>query len=278
MTHHPLDGARERVRRAEAHFDRVQREWDAMPKQAKAVGTTTEFKATEQKIVVSIESTLPVLDQTWALEISEAIFNLRCALDYLVWELSHWNVHRNKKAPKPSWNTQFPIVSSENLIKAEQIQSLAPGHLALIKSLQPYSASNLDRFMVQILAMGTDPEPLIKKHPLFLLNTLNNHAKHRFLHVVTAGHHTLSMGAATAIDCDIGNPNYFIQAGPLQAGAKLAEFDVLSTTGPNPSVDMPIEIEPTVLYGGSFILYDFPRMRQIVTDALNMFQSVLAPP
>src|ERR1041384_6638870 len=102
---HPLDGADARLARAREHFDIVQREWDALAPYSKTITLKSEYVADVQKIQVFIDG-VPTVNQRWSLEISECLFNLRCALDYLAWELAKWNLIKKGEVREPRGNTQ----------------------------------------------------------------------------------------------------------------------------------------------------------------------------
>lgn len=135
---HPLDGAYTRVKRAREHFESVQQEWMSMAEATKLITLSSRFDRDTSKIEVFIAA-VPELNQQWALEISEMLFNLRCALDYLAWELANWNLRAKGEQRDPSNATQYPIAVSEARLNPAQVKDLDPKHAAVIKWLQPYS-------------------------------------------------------------------------------------------------------------------------------------------
>lgn len=271
---HPLDGADIRVARADEHFKTVEGKWLALSKEAKSVTFQSKYEADAQKIIVSI-ATAPVIDQTGSLDISECLFNLRCALDYLTWELACWNLRKKGEAREPSPQTQYPISTAEEKFNKGQIHDLDSGHVAVIKWLQPYSPLFMAKFQGAVLR-GANQEGLAHHHVAVSFNRLNNTGKHRFIQVSAVKGRVTELGTFEAHDCEVVNPNFFIQGGAFEEDAKWAKFEVASVTGPNPRVEVPAEIDPTLSYAGASFLFDYPSMRSYVTQVLDIFREVLA--
>jgi len=74
----------------------------------------------------------------WAIRFGEAIYNLRAALDYLVYSLAHLD------SGQPQDGTQFPITSTEAIFnqmvdgRRSYVTGVSQVHLAQIEALQPY--------------------------------------------------------------------------------------------------------------------------------------------
>jgi len=114
----------------------------------------------------------PPVNPQWAIRLGEAIFNLRAALDYLIYSLAYLD------STEPQNFTQFPICSTPEAFDQAANQNLKPNdprcllrgvsspHIAAIKALQP----NNNR--------GLDP------HWLAQLKGLSNPDKHRHLTIV----------------------------------------------------------------------------------------------
>jgi hypothetical protein len=269
---HPLDGADTRVARAREHFELVEREWNALPPDAKAITLGSEYKSDTQKIEVKIAS-VPAIDQRWSLELSECLFNLRCALNYLTWELAKWNLAKKGETREPSRQTQYPLTTAEDQFPDRQVKDLHSNHVTIIKWLQPYSPLYMTQFTGPIL-LGANPEGLANQHPALRLQELDNADKHRLLEVSAIGPHVTRVGEFTAFDCEVANPNFFMQAGTFQVGTKWAEFDVVSVTGPDPRVEMPAEVEPSLTFAGYPILLGYAEIERYVRGALETFRSV----
>jgi hypothetical protein len=103
---HPLDGADARVTRSRERFDLVNSEWNAVPEETKTITLASKYEPDLQTIVVSIASVLVEIDPSWSFVLSEALFHLRAALDYMTWELAAWNLNKQTPIREPSGNTQ----------------------------------------------------------------------------------------------------------------------------------------------------------------------------
>jgi len=99
-------------------------------------------------------------DPEWALEIGEAMGQVRSALDHLVQQLVTAN------GCEPTRNNAFPIYTSEKHFNRRKIKGVHPRWQAEIESLQPYKAANPT------------------EHPLFRLNGLVQFDKHFDSHAI----------------------------------------------------------------------------------------------
>lgn len=244
----PLAGARTRVVHARRHFELVQGEWDALPQEAKSITLRSEYKSSRNKIRVLIDS-VPSLDQRWALELSESLFNLRAALDYVAWELAKWNLQSQGQTREPRRTTQFPIALTEKDFQDRWVVDIHPSHVAVLKWLQPYSPSHLAQYSNAILR-GMDTKVGAIGHIANRLQELNNADKHRLLAVAALGSHITEIGAFAPHDCEVANPNFYIQAGTFEVGAKWAEFDVIGVSGPAPRVEVPVVMTTAIQING----------------------------
>ena len=126
---------------------------------------------------MSIASTLgdiPDPDPGWSLAASEILFNARCSLDYLVYQL-HVRRFRGRVPPKAARDSMFPIFDSKALFAqsgARRIRHLAERERRAIRHLQPYVTRN-DGWKYT-------------RHYLWRLISLQDVDKHRKLHVVAA--------------------------------------------------------------------------------------------
>jgi hypothetical protein len=120
----------------------------------------------------------PLDSDRLALILGDCLYNLRCALDQLVYQL-HVLRYNGTVPADVEGRSAFPIrekrpVNRGNCVltsKWDAIKELPPHQRALIEHLQPYNSGNqphLDR----------------RRASLLELNTLNNIDKHRRLHVV----------------------------------------------------------------------------------------------
>jgi hypothetical protein len=114
---------------------------------------------------------IPPIDENWTLIASEILFNLRCALDYLVYEL-HVRHFRGTPPANIARASMFPISFSHSDFPTGRIRALGKREQRAIKHLQPY-VERKDGWEFTRRALGQ-------------LNALQNIDKHRRLHVVAA--------------------------------------------------------------------------------------------
>lgn len=143
----PLDGAFERVRRADEHLtDLKQRIGKALKAQEDSIGIHFDpnppytFKLT-QPTSTNVHMIIGIL-------IGEICYNLRSALDYLVFELSKLDSGQFQDG------TQFPIEDAEksfsHRIKRGWLKGINSAHIAAIERLQPYNGCNWTKILRDI--------------------------------------------------------------------------------------------------------------------------------
>jgi hypothetical protein len=139
MTPHVLNGAFERVSRAEKHLTDLQRrinQW--LDEQENAVVFQFEPKLPHNQIVDTSGCIGPPF--IVGILIGEIAYNLRNALDYLIFELAKLDSGREQKM------TQFPIENTkkgfDGCVKAGRLKGINPAHIAAIERLQPYAGCN----------------------------------------------------------------------------------------------------------------------------------------
>ena len=81
----------------------------------------------------------PITDPGWSRELGYAVYNLRAALDYLVYSLAFLDSGSEQKG------TQFPICSKpsnfEGSVKRGNLRGVNDAHRAMIEALQPYNGA-----------------------------------------------------------------------------------------------------------------------------------------
>jgi hypothetical protein len=121
---------------------------------------------------------IPSVDPEWSLTASEVLFNVRCSLDYLVYQLHARRFHGNIPA-SAARASMFPICDNENSFTNSgewHIRALGERERRAIRHLQPYVNRN-DGWKYTRYSLG-------------LLGSLQNLDKHRQLHVVAAAQAT----------------------------------------------------------------------------------------
>jgi hypothetical protein len=148
--------------------------------------------------------TVEALDSAASVEISECLFNLRAALDHLVYQL-HVRRFRGHPPPDAERDAQFPIVSTRrtaDTLMWKEIRRLSQRQRAAIKHLQPFFGRN-DQLK----------ETRARLHALAILNNID---KHRRLHVTNRLAAPVSKADDFPADCGFRQQVFFC---PLVAGA-----------------------------------------------------------
>jgi len=120
----------------------------------------------------------PIVPISWSVRTGEVLYNLRSALDHLVWQLVLANGQR------PNRNNQFPIVndaSEWNNSCRRRLNGISDRSKQTIKHLQPFNPT---------LVLRTDSGVCPFDAQTFrILRELSNIDKHRYLHliIVTTG-------------------------------------------------------------------------------------------
>ena len=122
---HPLDHAVARVNRAEEHLA------DLIRRTALPGGAFDPHKPAKQIPLVSMASIL----------VGEVCYNLRAALDYLVFELAKLDSGAEQK------QTQFPIADDASKFndQSHRLKGLTRSHVSAIEALQPYKGCEWTR-------------------------------------------------------------------------------------------------------------------------------------
>ncbi len=149
----PLDGCFERVRRAEEHLTDFKKRIVIMfRKQADAVGIKFDLLP-PHRVKDPILPSETFYDMRFPVLIGEICYNLRTALDWLVFEVAKLDTKEEQD------NTQFPLEdTSDGFVKNKKrfrIDLLTSAHEDLIEAVQPYNGcewskrlrdySNLDK-------------------------------------------------------------------------------------------------------------------------------------
>jgi hypothetical protein len=130
-----LDNAYARVRRAKQHLTSLKHEFALNPPASVSIPafTTGVFQDTVNVVRPTQVDIPPIV----SILIGETIYNLRAALDYLVYELAILDSGKIQK------RTQFPIEDRKegwdgHVVNGGHLKGLSAGHQAAIKRLQPF--------------------------------------------------------------------------------------------------------------------------------------------
>jgi hypothetical protein len=131
-----LDNAYARVRRAEHHLSKLKSE---SPGILSVVSGWAEGQQDLAVLNLPIEKGITSLPPSFGIRVGEAIYNLRAALDYLVYELAILD------SGIVQHGTQFPIEDSKSGWQRKRPQYLvgiSAKHQGAIELLQPYKGCN----------------------------------------------------------------------------------------------------------------------------------------
>jgi hypothetical protein len=168
---HPLDGATLRVERADRHIGEAQELVTGFARACDLLVVVELRPETGEYAPVGFKTELlPEIPLVLPLALSDAVHNLRSALDYLVHEL----VRKDSPGVTPE-QTQFVIADKKadfDSQTARRLRGLSPVHLRDIERLQPYMGTEWTR----------------------TLRDISNPDKHRQLRVIerlTVGHEVI---------------------------------------------------------------------------------------
>lgn len=199
--------------------------------------TSRRYDATTREIIWTADEVVPRIDPQWPLIIGDCVYNLRCALDHLWWELASDHLGREptgREAP----DIQFPILTRIEPAKFEKHRfnrHIAAHVAARAKAVQAYERPE-----------GTEPY-------LEVLADLSNHDKHRRIRPATFRTSTvgLPIGSVPCVDCeiprsDLEGAEWAVTIGfhdweELNVGDDVVRQEIVPT-GPHPDID----VEPTV--------------------------------
>ncbi len=158
----------------------------------------------------------PPSDPRWAVRFGECIYNLRAALDYLVYSLAYLDGGREREG------TQFPICSSpdkfKKAIERGYLRGIKRPHRTAIKCLQPYPGRH-----------GVDPFWLAQ------LREFSNPDKHRHLAIVGAQTRTITTWPIPGAFTDSTNVQFtasrFISLGDADKTPLIPTLDSLRSHG-----------------------------------------------
>lgn len=130
--------------------------------------TVTECNVERTQFVLGVRFASEPQGLRWSLLAGEVLFNLRCALDHLVYFLA--TTDSRQDPPADADKLMFPIATSvqryQSTLGRGQLNGISDVHKDFVRSNQPYIKS-------------FPPE----SSPLFALHYLNNIDKHRHLHI-----------------------------------------------------------------------------------------------
>jgi hypothetical protein len=135
MTPHVLDGAFERATRAKEHLLDLRQRLAPLEKHNDVTSVNPDADLRPHTIKTAVPIVIPASMRIPIL-IGEICYNLRSALDYLVFELAKHD------SGTPQKGMQFPIECSVNYFRGNRerfLKGINDAHVAAIEGLQPYN-------------------------------------------------------------------------------------------------------------------------------------------
>jgi hypothetical protein len=212
-----LSSCRAKIARADQHLDALYRETDGWG-DGDPFSVTRESQADGRVHVFRIRYKVQPDVWRWAVLLGDALYNLRCALDHIVYALAINQT--GKDPPDDDAGLAFPICNEPDFFNKSRwrIASLNEVTQAAIEKAQPYNRLKPGQWFA----------------PLWWLSQLNDIDKHRssFLAVVAAHPDDI------AIDEEhLGTVRADWNTGPLKDGAPILRL-TLAESDPNVHVDL----------------------------------------
>lgn len=243
-----FEGSRAKIRRAREHFDVLESKINAFlnpnPYRVAVDHTVPNL------YVVRIDNEPPELPfEEWGLLIGDCVHNLRCALDYIAWQLAG--------SDPGDRMTLFPIfetVYGWNRPKSKSRRAKLPlCAISMMQAMQPYQAKNPPKTALNGLRLLDDAD------------------KHQLLTVAVPLQNTIRLILKRVpIDRLIVPTINYIDT-PLHNGAIIA---VARTPVGSPDVEMDAYFTPEIAFGKGLLPNERPRvlvsLRNIFTDVTNV--------
>ncbi len=168
---HELDGAYERTRRTRNHLTNLRRRIKAFTQLIRDDVDIERKPATFRlpdgrevtAVLGSATSTIRPVPLIISILVGETIYNLRAALDYLVYELARHDAKRIVDG------TQFPIESREESFKGRRntwLKGISDDHVTAIERLQPYKGCNWSSLLRDLSNPDTHRHLTAVKNPI----------------------------------------------------------------------------------------------------------------
>jgi hypothetical protein len=250
---------------------------DACDGKAPAVTRTRREYDPELEEVLFIAEELPAISDDWSVLIGDALYNLRCALEHLWWQLAIDHLGRKPTAQEAP-RIQFPIIDNPDDWSGHRFLKHVDGEAAdKAKLLQGYG--------------GGDDQIAY----LSILGFLSNFDKHREVHLaffVGSNRGAPNPSPDQCTDCKIpsrmengeevwemtldfgdkGFPGSGLEVGDVVMGMKVIP------TGPNPDIDLEPQVTGQItLRNGEPILPLLDHFGRLVTWIIDDFTPLLRP-
>lgn len=158
-----LEGAYLRVNRAEEHIEALKRLQQELGEKTGRPRVLPDTETREHLPDGGWQVTFPIMelpqlpapDPSWSVLVGETVYNLRSALDYLVYALAHRDSGSHQE------QTQFPICGKQEEFAGQARRRLAgvnDTHVQAIEALQPYAGEGPDCDWLERLADLSNPD------------------------------------------------------------------------------------------------------------------------
>jgi hypothetical protein len=249
---HPLDGCREKITRAGDHLERLDRESRRFVEENRYILTIEDDMEHPPERVVRLRSVRqPEIDPPLRFGIlaGEILYNLRSALDYLIWELA-------TVGGGPGERNQFPIFDTPKQFehfRERYLYGVRNELWTAIEAYQPYKGR-------------------LEGHYLRALAVLNDVDKHRVVHARTqsgmTGEGTLKLTNVTSARISSADWTHF------EDGAQI--YRILSWEPPDAAqVEVQADVRYTILFGDPATIamsrLDLVVVRDIVSNIIESF-------
>ena len=265
-----LDGCWAKLDRAKGHVEELRAEIEReAAKNSGLISLQHEYDPNDMAVIYRINRVVHIQER-WPLIFGDAIHNLRCALDHLMWQLAIIHLRRQPTA-KEAKQIQFPLVSrAKDFTRAHSLlRHIRNADIDRLKPFQPYKRRKKGEM-----------------HPLPKLVYLSNVDKHRKLHLlVVATHRTSFTNRADAYrDCapdfrlmpDGKMANWLVL--PPQRQPRLGDVILrvfVHPLGPNPDVELDASLTGHVAIGKlGPILPMLDAMARYVASVLRAFEPI----
>ena len=202
MSEMNLVGMHAKLRRAEQQIEKIIGEANTLCKQVKQ-GIVRDVRDDDEQVWIYRDET-PDAPVRWSILIGEILYNLRSALDHLVWQL----VLNNEQTP--GRHNEFPIAINHQHWQQEKVRTLkgvSQRHQAMIGYLQPFTGGINLPFDVSKLKV---------------LDDLSNIEKHRHLVVAVIASNGIEPMTLDFNQPELGNLN---TRPPFKGTALLAKIE-----------------------------------------------------
>ena len=179
-----LDGCLRKIDRAREHIDTLNTkiEAGAIDLSECKIDAKREFKVVEgkapalaQEIIFTVQGAIPNVPPFFSIVAGEALYQLRSALDHLVYQL----IVAKTNAP-PTFNSAFPIIGNGKLVKKKWVSAAELYEIQTSRLKQDISSTALG-FLLALQPFRR--RAAYEDDPLWALSELNNTDKHRLLNL-----------------------------------------------------------------------------------------------